>query len=56
MERLHQGHLHPKLEVPGLTCLDRNRNWASMVEGEHSKKEPFETDNLIAIRNLDNNL
>jgi hypothetical protein len=31
MERLDQGHLHPKLEIPGLT-----------VGGEHSKNEPFE--------------
>ncbi len=26
MERLDQGHLHPKLEVPGLTCLGRESN------------------------------
>jgi hypothetical protein len=32
MERLDQGHLHPKLEVPGLTC--------PCVGGEHSRKEP----------------
>jgi hypothetical protein len=26
MERLYQGHLHPKLEVPGLTCPGRDSN------------------------------
>ncbi len=26
MERLDQGHLHPKLEVPGLTCPGRASN------------------------------
>jgi len=33
MKRLDQGHLHPKLEVPGLTCpgLHGGR--------EHSRKE-----------------
>ncbi len=36
-ERLDQGHLHPKLEVPGLTCLSRESN----PGGEHSRKEPF---------------
>jgi hypothetical protein len=26
MERFDQGHLHPKLEVPGLTCPGRESN------------------------------
>jgi hypothetical protein len=26
MGRLDQGHFHPKLEVPGLTCLSRESN------------------------------
>ncbi len=34
-ERLDQGHLHPKLEVPGLARV-------SAVGGEHSRKEPLE--------------
>jgi hypothetical protein len=29
MERLDQGHLHPNLEVPRLTCLGRESNPAS---------------------------
>jgi hypothetical protein len=32
MKRLHQGNLHPKIEVPRLTA----------VGGEHSRKEPLE--------------
>jgi hypothetical protein len=39
MERLDQGHLHLKLEVPGLTCPSRESN---PVGGKHSRKEPFE--------------
>jgi hypothetical protein len=42
MKRLDQGHLHPKLEVPGLTCSGRESNLATTVGGEHSRKEPFE--------------
>jgi len=26
LKRLDQGHLHPKLEVPGLTCPGRESN------------------------------
>ena len=37
MERLDQGHLHPKLEVPRLTSLGRELN----LGGEHSSKELF---------------
>jgi hypothetical protein len=40
MERLDQGLLHPKLEVPRLTCPGQDQR-ASMVGGEHSRKEPF---------------
>jgi hypothetical protein len=40
MERLDQGHLHPKLEVPGLTVPARNLIRASCVGSEHSRKEP----------------
>ncbi len=39
MERLDQGRIHPKLEVPGLTCPGRESN---PVGGEHSRKEPSE--------------
>jgi hypothetical protein len=42
MKRLDQSHLHPKLEVPELTCPGRESNPASMVGGEHSRKEPLE--------------
>ncbi len=37
---LHQGHLHPKLVVPRLTC-DLGWNRSSAVGGEHSSKELF---------------
>jgi hypothetical protein len=40
MTRLDQGHLHPKLEVPGLTCPGPESNLG--LEGQHSRKEPFE--------------
>jgi hypothetical protein len=37
MKRLDQGHLHPKLEVPGLTCAGRESNpGASTQEKSHS--------------------
>jgi hypothetical protein len=40
---LWRGHLHPKLETPGLTCPSAgNRSGASMVGGEHSSKEPID--------------
>jgi hypothetical protein len=51
MERLYQGHLHPKLEVPILTCPGRNRTRSSTVGGKYSSKELFEQYN-IAIRNI----
>jgi hypothetical protein len=39
LKRLDQGHLHPKLEDPGLTCP----GWQLTSVGvEHSRKEPFE--------------
>ncbi len=41
MKRLDQGHLHPKLEVPVLTCPGQESNPASSVGGEYSRKEPF---------------
>jgi hypothetical protein len=41
MKRLDQGHLHPKLEVLGLTCPSRNQTQASKVVGKHSRKGPF---------------
>ncbi len=47
MERLDQGHLHPKLEVPGLTCPGQDQTRVSCAGGEHSRKEPS--------RQLDNN-
>jgi hypothetical protein len=42
MEILGQGYHHPKLEVPGLKCPDRELNPTFMVGGELSRKEPFE--------------
>ncbi len=43
LERLDQGHLHPKLEVPRLACLSRELKYrASEVGGKHSSKELFE--------------
>ncbi len=39
MERLDQGQLHPKLEVPGLNVPAGMRTRASCVGGEHSRKE-----------------
>ncbi len=52
MKRLDQGHLHPKLEVPGLTCTGQESNpgplqWeGSTLEKSHSNIL------LIAIRNI----
>ncbi len=37
MERLEQGHLHPKLEFPGLTCLGPSRWEASTLAKNYSK-------------------
>jgi hypothetical protein len=42
MKRLDQGHLHSKLEVPGLACPGRKSNQGLRVGGEHSRREPFE--------------
>jgi hypothetical protein len=42
MERLEQGHLSPKLEVPGLTCPGRESNPGLSVGSGHSRKELFE--------------
>ncbi len=42
MERLDQGHLHPKLEIPRLTCLGRDRTRAWEASAEHSNKELLE--------------
>jgi hypothetical protein len=42
MERLGQCHLHPKLEVPRLTCLCRESKLGSVVGGKDSGKELFE--------------
>ena len=41
-ERLDQGHLHPKLEVPRLTCPGRESNLGLLGGGEHSRKETLE--------------
>jgi hypothetical protein len=41
MKSLNQGHLHPKLEVPRLTCPSRDGTQASAVGGIHSRKDPF---------------
>ncbi len=44
--------LHPKLEVPGLTCRPAGKpTRSSTVGGEYSRKELFER-LLIAIRNI----
>jgi hypothetical protein len=48
MERLDQGHLHPKLEVPELTGPGRELNPGLPRGGEHSRKEPFEQ--LVIVR------
>jgi hypothetical protein len=44
MERLDQGHLQSKLEVPARTDKSPtgNRTRASTMGGEHYIKEPFE--------------
>jgi len=43
MKRLDQGHLHPKLEVPRLTCLGKESNVGLRGRGgEHSSKTLFE--------------
>ncbi len=43
MKRLDQGHLHPKLEIIGLTVPAGKRTRpAYKVGGEHSRKNPFE--------------
>jgi hypothetical protein len=42
VKRLDQGHLPPKLEIPGLTCPVWNRTRASTMGGEHSRREPFQ--------------
>jgi hypothetical protein len=41
MERLDQGHIHSKREVPRLTCLSRESNpgLRGAVGGEHSSQE-----------------
>ncbi len=41
MKSLNQGHLHPKLEVPRLTCPSRDGTQASALGGIHSRKDPF---------------
>jgi hypothetical protein len=52
MKRLDQGYLHPKLEVPELTCPGRKSNpglhlWeASILEKSHSNSL------LIALLNI----
>jgi hypothetical protein len=46
MKRL--GHLHPKLEVPRLTCPTWNEIQASAV-GALYRKEPFEHLSLLAM-------
>jgi hypothetical protein len=55
MERLDQGHLHPKLllEVLRLTCLGRELNPGLRRGSEHSGKELFEHHiNSYGIRNI----
>ncbi len=42
IERLDQGHHHPKLDVRDWHVFARNRTRASVVGGEHSSKELFE--------------
>jgi hypothetical protein len=41
MERLDQGHLHPKLEVLRLIVSAGNQTRVSAVGSEHSSKELF---------------
>ncbi len=55
LKRPGQGHLHPKLEVPGLTRPGWESNpgqRVSTVGGEH----PIENSLLIAIRNIYKNI
>jgi hypothetical protein len=49
MKRLDQGHPHPKLEVPGLTCPGQELNPGLRGGSELSRKEPFEQ--LVTIWN-----
>jgi hypothetical protein len=42
MKRLDQGHLNSELEIPGLTCPDRESNLGLHCGGEYSRKESFE--------------
>ncbi len=52
MERLDQGHLHPKLEVPGLRCPDRESNLET-PRSEASTLEKSDSNSLlIAILNI----
>jgi hypothetical protein len=48
MKRHDQGHLHPKLEIPRLTCLgrDRTRAW------EAGTPTQSYSNSVVAIRNI----
>jgi hypothetical protein len=56
MKRLDQGQLHPKLEVPRLTCPCGDRTLSSTFGGEHSRKEPCEQLNLLFKTSTDSYL
>jgi hypothetical protein len=51
MERLDQGHLHPKLEVPGLTCPGRDSN-SGLLRGMRALEKSHPDSLLIAIQNF----
>ncbi len=48
LKKLHQGNLHPKLQVLGWQIPAGNRIWDSAMGGEHSRKEPVNS----YIRNI----
>ncbi len=51
MERLDQGHLHPKLEVPGLTCPGRDSN-SGLLRGMRALEKSHPDSLLISIQNF----
>ncbi len=52
-KRLDRGHVHPRLEVPGLTCPSRESNPRPHGGGRRAlKKRVIRTVYLMAIRNI----
>jgi hypothetical protein len=52
MKRLDQGHLHHKLEVPGLTYPGQESNPGPHGGRRASRKEPFEQLATIIVMNV----